>query len=40
MINQSELDEPHYVPYVLIVSTLLTAFGMVIAFTWAFQAIS
>ena len=34
MINQSELDEPHYVPYVLIVSTLLTAFGMVIAFTW------
>ena len=34
MSSQSELDESNYVPYVLIVSTLLTAFGMVIAFTW------
>ena len=40
MINQSELDESNYVPYVLIVSTLLTTFGMAIAFVWAFQAIS
>ena len=40
MINESELDEPHYVPYVLIVSTLQTVFGMAIAFIWAFQAIS
>jgi hypothetical protein len=40
MINQSELDEPNYVPYVLIVSILLTAFGMAIVFIWAFQAIS
>ena len=40
MINQSELDEPHYVPYVLIVSTLLTAIGIAIALIWAFQAIS
>jgi hypothetical protein len=38
MLNQLELDEPNYVPYVLIVSTLLTAFGMAMAFIWAFQA--
>jgi hypothetical protein len=40
MLNQWELDEPNYVPHVLIVSTLLAAFGMAIAFIWAFHAIS
>jgi hypothetical protein len=36
----SALDEPNYVPYVLIVSTALTAFGVAMAFIWAFQAVS
>jgi hypothetical protein len=42
MIYQSVLrpDEPNYVPYALIVSTLLTVLGLAIALIWASQAIS
>jgi hypothetical protein len=37
MIDQLvlRLDEPNYVPYVLIVSTVFAVIGMTFAFIWA-----